>query len=458
MTGPLVSRLREALAGSPLASRVDLVADPFASRRGGDAAVSALAGRPLLGLARALVTSVEAARFLAHRPRLLERIAHAGPDALRLRADELAAAAAAGPADLEGALDALRLLRRDETLFAASLQLGGLVPFEEASRFLSRLAEEILRTTLARAQESTGTQRSACSLAVLGMGKIGGREFTYHSDLDLIFLCAEGFETLAQASRVAQRLIAYLTTRTGAGVAYAVDSRLRPSGGQGLLVTTLDSFARYQRTEAQTWEHLVLMRARVVAGEAQKAAPALQSVQSDVAARGLAPWAAVADMRRKVEDQRGQEAGGRIAFKTGSGGLMDVDFLSAGALLERGAATPRPALPSNGALLRAAAPGEGAEHVLEAYEVLRRVEACARWVAGRATEVLDPEAESYPLVAALETPGEPPGALAERVAGARSVIRRAFSAVVDAGTIGALQRRLPGEGARGARRRDGGQP
>jgi glutamate-ammonia-ligase adenylyltransferase len=458
MTSPLVSRLREALAGSPLEDRVDLVADPFASRRGGDAAVSSLAGKPLLGLARALVTSVEAARFLAHRPRLLERIAYAGPEALRLRAEELAAAAAAAPADLEGALDALRLLRRDETLFAASLHMGGVVPFDEASRFLSRLAEEILRATLVRAQASTGTRRGACSLAVLGMGKIGGREFTYHSDLDLIFLCAEGFETLAQASRVAQRLIAYLTTRTGAGVAYAVDSRLRPSGGQGLLVTTLDSFERYQRTEAQTWEHLVLMRARVVAGEAENAAAALQSLQRDVAARGVAPWAEVADMRRKVEDQRGQEAGGRIAFKTGSGGLMDVDFLAAGALLERGPTTPRPAVPSNGALLRAAAPGKEVEQVLEAYGALRRVEACARWVAGRATEVLDPQAESYPLVAAVATPGAPPGALAERVAAARSVIRRAFSAVVDAGTIGALQSRLPGDGASGTRRCGGEQP
>ena len=175
MSAPLEARLRDALAGSPLVERVSLVLDPFVLRRGADAAAEALDRPRLVGLARALTTSVDAARFLAHRPRLLERIATAGPDALRARGEELAAAAAATPPDLEGALDGLRLLRRDETLFAAALGFGGIVGFEDVSVFLSQLAEAILGETLARAQRDLRGAEATSSFAVLGMGKVGGR-------------------------------------------------------------------------------------------------------------------------------------------------------------------------------------------------------------------------------------------------------------------------------------------
>ena len=447
MSAPLEARLREAVAGSVLEPRVHLVADPFVARRGGDAAAAALAGPRLLGLARAIVTQLEAARHLAHRPLLLERIAAAGPESLRARGDELAAAAAEAPADLEAALDALRLLRRDETLYAVVLELSGLASFDEFSFFLSRLAEAILGETLARAQSSLGANASGAALSVLGMGKIGGREFTIHSDLDLIFLCEGGVDAVALASRVAQRLIAYLTTRTGAGVAYAVDSRLRPSGSQGVLVTTLDSFARYQRDEAQTWEHLALMRARAVAGDVARAAPVLAAAQGAVAGRH-APWAEVADMRRKVEEQRANDDGGRIAFKTGAGGVMDGEFVAAGARRERGAQVARPPIPGNAALLRAAAPGPAAERLIGAYTVLRRLEACARWVSGRAIETLETGGEAFPLVEALAAPGAPAGTLAERVRAARREIRGGFDGVVGAGSI----RALAGGGDEDARR------
>lgn len=437
MTAPLDTRLRDALAGSVLAGRLDLVADSFLARRSGDAAAARLDGPQLLGLARALATNLEAARYLAHRPLLLERIAAAGPDALQRRGAELAAAAAAMPADLEDALDGLRLLRRDETLLAVVLELGGIVGFQDLSVFLSQLAEAILAETLVRARASGSSGEAAAPLAVLGMGKIGGREFTIHSDLDLIFLSEGGVEAVALASRVAQRLIAYLTVRTGAGVAYAVDSRLRPSGSQGVLVTTLESFARYQQEEAQTWEHLALMRARAIAGDVAHAAPALASVQAAIAGRRPAPWAAVADMRRKVEEQRGQEGAARVAFKTGAGGLMDVDFLAAGAALERVGAS-RPPFPGNAALLRAAASGRVAERLLGAYDRLRRVEACARWVAGRPVEVLEPGGEGFAWVAALAAPGRPAAALLDDVALARREIRSVFEAVVEMGSIGAL--------------------
>lgn len=439
MSRGLADRLREALEGSPLAPRVDLVLDPLVLRRGGDAAVARLEGPVLAGLARALVTSVESARFLAHRPVLLERLACAGPDTLERRAAELAAAAAATPPDLEGALDALRLLRRDETLLAAALDFGAVVPFEEVSAFLSVLAEAILEETLARAHVGVAGGDGPPSVAVVGMGKIGGREFTHHSDLDLIFLCGGGLESLPRASRVAQRLISYLTTRTGAGVAYAVDSRLRPSGNQGALVTTFESFVRYQREEAQTWEHLALARARTVAGDIAGGRAALEEVRGARAGFGPEGWKEVADMRRKVETQRADESAGKIAIKTGPGGLMDVDFLAAGAALEKAPGRAAPVLPGNAALLRGAVPGAGTEHLVEAYTLLRRVEARVRWVLGRAAEVIDPAADRFEALLALLSQDE--SGLRRSVEEARRTVRSGFRAVVEAGTCDALDRR-----------------
>jgi glutamate-ammonia-ligase adenylyltransferase len=121
---------------------------------------------------------------------------------------------------------------------------------------------------------------------VIGMGKIAGREFTYHSDLDLIFLYEGGPEEIARTSRIGQRLISYLSTMTGAGVAYAVDTRLRPSGQQGMLVTSYQGFDQYQCEQAKTWEHLALLRARAIAGDVETAQKLLDRVRRTVIGGG----------------------------------------------------------------------------------------------------------------------------------------------------------------------------
>jgi hypothetical protein len=120
---------------------------------------------------------------------------------------------------------------------------------------------------------------------------------------------------------------------------------------------------------------------------------------------------------------------------------MDVDFLAAGGLLERGAELSAPSLPSNAAMLRAAAPRGAAERVLVAYDLLRRVEARARFVSGRAVEHLEPASETFEVTAEvldLEPRSRARAALAEALAGARGTIRSAWRRVVDARSIGAL--------------------
>jgi glutamine synthetase adenylyltransferase len=146
-------------------------------------------------------------------------------------------------------------------------------------------------------------------------------------------------------------------------------------------------------------------------------------------------------MRARVEHERADkdERAGRIAFKTGPGGLMDVDFLAAAGLLERGREAKLPEIPSNPAMLRSAVAGAPLERLLDAYRALRRVEAIARWVSGRAVEVFDPKSEAFALCAELaDLPGGGVEGLAAQIDASRAAVREAFEAVLKRGSIAAL--------------------
>jgi glutamate-ammonia-ligase adenylyltransferase len=283
----VADRLADVVAATPLAERFASASEKFLARRGADAALAALDGPALVGLARLLGTDPEISGYLSLRPVLLERIASASPEVFAERCRELEAdppGLSEGDleGDLEGALDELRLLRRDEVCWAACHDLGGIVSFEAISRFLSLLAESITRRALRLAEHSVAPGEPRPILSVLAMGKLAGREFTYHSDLDLIFLYRGGIDEIERASRAGQRLIAYLTTMTGAGIAYPVDTRLRPSGRQGTLVTTFAGFERYQAEEAESWEHLALLRSRAIAGEIATAQARLGEIRQSM--------------------------------------------------------------------------------------------------------------------------------------------------------------------------------
>jgi len=439
MTRPLEDRLRDALAGSPFADRIATSGAPFLERRADDAAAAALDGAVLIGLARVLASQPKAAGFLSHRPALLERIAHSGPDTLAQRGAALRADEAIGdPEDLEASLDTIRILRREETCLAACLDLGGVVNFAAVSEFLSLLAEAVTHRTLELAGASANLATDADHrFAVIGMGKIAGREFTYHSDLDLIFLYAGGTGEIDRVSRAAQRLITYLGTMTGAGMAYAVDTRLRPSGQQGSLVTTYESFDRYQRESAQTWEHVALLRARAIAGAVDFAQPALDAVRRGVLGSGRNAWRDLAGMRAKVEAERGAETEAAVPIKTGRGGLMDADFLAGGGVLERGADS-QPDVPSVPAMLRRATAERGCEALIDDYASLRRLEARCRWLRSRAAEHLETNADSLACAAELFEPGLDGPGLLERVSAVRRRIRNAYDAVIEAESIEAL--------------------
>ncbi|MFQ5416650.1 MAG: hypothetical protein ACE5FL_06305 [Myxococcota bacterium] len=438
MTAPLERRLEDAVSGSVLEKLLPASGAPFFERRCGDEAAGRVDGAVLRGLARLLSSQPKAAGFLGHRPRLLERIADAGEDTLAQRASELADEQVPTDCDdLEARLDELRILRREETCLAACLDLGGVVPFEAVSEFLSVVAETVTRRALALARHKIAPDLPEPALSVIGMGKIAGREFTYHSDLDLIFLYQGEIGDIAQVSRVGQRTISYLATMTGAGMAYAVDTRLRPSGQQGMLVTSFDGFERYQRDNAQTWEHLALVRARAIAGEIEAARGLLDRVRGAVIGNGLQPWPYLVDMRSRVQSERGAESAGALPIKTGRGGLMDVDFLAAGGVLER-SASHVPRLPSVPAMLRSTVPGEPAEALLRDYMTLRVVEARCRWLRGHAIEALETGEDIVGVVAELVEPGLSGDGLLDRVAALRERVRAAFDRTAAAGSIAAI--------------------
>jgi len=432
----LLDRMAKALAGSPLADALGTAAERFAERRGGDDAAADLDEGVLRGLARVVATQPDTAIYLSNRPEWLEIAAGLAQRGLAARAEEIAGEELEIlDLDLESALDALRLRRRDEMALAACADLGELAPFDAVSDSLSRLAESTARTALALAQREVSGPDLGGDFAVVGMGKVAGREFTYHSDLDLIFLFRGGTDEIDRATRIGQRMIAYLTTQTGAGVAYAVDTRLRPSGQQGMLVTSFEGYERYQTEQAATWEHLAMLRARPIAGAIGEAAERLARVRKRVLPAAQPPWSELAELRQRVVAERAAGDDGVRALKTGPGGLMDVDFCAGGGLLERGA-TPYPDPPGVPAMLEAAAGPEAAAGLLADYALLRRVEARARWVAGRGLEELPAELE---VIAELVEAGLTGAGLRKRVAELRTRIREAYDRVIAAGTIAALK-------------------
>jgi glutamine synthetase adenylyltransferase len=180
------------------------------------------------------------------------------------------------------------------------------------------------------------------------------------------------------------------------------------------------------------------MRARAIAGDIDFAQRMLDETRQAVfAIRTEQLWTEIADMRERIEQERVRDSSTEIAFKTGAGGLMEVDFLAAGGLLERGIRLES-GLPSTIDLLTASAPGPHLEGILTAYRFLRRVEARTRWVAGRAVEKLRLDHEDADVIADLVEPGLNPTTLRRRIEESREVIRRAYDMVIRAETIQAL--------------------
>ena len=182
----------------------------------------------------------------------------------------------------EEVLDRLRIFAAEQKFLIGVRLLAGAIDAARAGKAFSDLADLTIggraRRRAARVREAAHGQVPGGRVAILGMGKLGSRELTAGSDVDLILLYdhdadadeSDGAKPLPPShyfTRLTQRLIAAVSAPTAEGVLYEVDLRLRPSGNKGPVATHIDAFEKYQRHEAWTWEHMALTRARVVAGD-----------------------------------------------------------------------------------------------------------------------------------------------------------------------------------------------
>jgi glutamate-ammonia-ligase adenylyltransferase len=250
--------------------------------------------------------------------------------------EEVADLVEASP-DFEGRLDALRAFRHQEFLRVAIADLAGDLQLPEVESELTSLAEAVLAESLEVARREIAHRMPlppSMRMAILAMGRFGSAEMTYNSDLDLIFVYDDpsgaASDAGAIASRIAQNLIAVLESRTREGYAYKLDLRLRPSGNQGPLVTSLEAFTSYHRKSSAIWERQALVRARIVAGNPGLGAEVEKARQEFVFSRGLdaAGVAEIAAMRERMATEIGAEDKTRLNLKQGHGGLVDVEFLT----------------------------------------------------------------------------------------------------------------------------------
>lgn len=264
--------------------------------------------------------------------------------------------------DEEQQLEALRQFKQAQLLRVAAADIAGTLPVMKVSDHLTWLAEAIIDAVVHQAwvqmvarygQPKHLADREGRGFAVVGYGKLGGWELGYSSDLDLIFLhdCPVDVMTDGEREidgrqfylRLAQRIMHLFSTRTSSGILYEVDARLRPSGAAGMLVTSTESFAEYQKNEAWTWEHQALVRARVVYGDPQLKAQ-FDAIRRDVLTatrEGQTLQTEVREMREKMRAHLGNKHRDRFDIKADEGGITDIEFITQYLVLRDAHAKPK---------------------------------------------------------------------------------------------------------------------
>ena len=323
--------------------------------------------------AKRLITLCERSAYIADQiasfPVLLDELLNPEPMAGILSRAEIQAEldAVVGrlkASDAEAQMEAIARFQRATMFRIAVADFSGELPIMRVSDSLTFLAESVLEVTLALAWADLATrhgaphfeldgERHAAGFGIIAYGKLGGLEMSYGSDLDIVFVhdsrgaeqFTDGEKPLDNAvffTRLVRRLVHFLGTRTRTGQLYDVDTRLRPSGRKGLLVTSLDAFERYQQENAWTWEHQALLRARLVTGteevrlaferirrETLETRVGLDSLREDVL-----------DMRAKMRGTLDRSDAGQFDLKQGEGGMGDIEFLVQYLVLARARTSP----------------------------------------------------------------------------------------------------------------------
>jgi glutamate-ammonia-ligase adenylyltransferase len=300
--------------------------------------VRAMADEPRL--ARAICSLLGASAFLGEalvgHPNLADRVLYArgvpSPEtALAELDEELASLTREEASDVDAAVGAWRRTKRRVTFEVGLADLAGELRTRDAARVLTALADATLENACRFAMRERGLTIGT-GLVVIAMGKLGGREIGYGSDLDLLFVfdAPDVSDAPERFARVAARVMRLVEAPHGEGPGYTLDTRLRPSGSSGLLVVPLEAFARYQAEQAEAWERQALIKARVSAGDAELGAKVIAIAHQAAYERGAPPPDRMHRLRTRMEKELGHErespGHARYDLKFGRGGLVDVEF------------------------------------------------------------------------------------------------------------------------------------
>jgi glutamate-ammonia-ligase adenylyltransferase len=370
-------------------------------------------------LVRLFGSSEFLSQTLIRHPEMLDNLVRA--DLVRLDVPKAALVAElAGMIDAtdsyELRLDALRRFRHEHFLRIGINDLDNLLPFHVTSSQLSDLADACLGAAWRVAEDETrrryGVDATPGRFAVVGLGKLGARELTYNSDLDLIFIYVPSAGSAGNVSvhefftKLAQTLITTLQVQTREGRMYRIDTRLRPSGNQGPLVSSLESFGRYHAESSQLWERQAMIKARAVAGDAGLGEEVEAIVDRFVYARPLAAdqVAEIHRLRMRLERELAGDEREEANVKTGRGGLLDIEFMVQMKQLRHGADLPsvrrRATRHALQALADAGAVAQDEARALEeSYAFLRALTNRLRIERDQPVESLEREGEGLPALA-----------------------------------------------------------
>ena len=266
--------------------------------------------------------------------------------------------------DSEACMRVISQFQRSIMFRIAVADFNGKLPIMKVSDGLTWLAESVLEEALRVAWRDlterhgvpcytvNGIRREA-GFGIIAYGKLGGLELSYGSDLDIVFLhdsCGETQVTGGEKpldnglffGRLVRRLVHFLTTQTGSGQLYEIDTRLRPDGRSGLLVTSTDAFERYQEENAWTWEHQALLRARAVAGSGEIADEFERIRRETLVGRVRRDKLRddVVSMRRRMRKELDRSDEKQFDLKHGRGGIGDIEFLVQYLVLEHARTYP----------------------------------------------------------------------------------------------------------------------
>lgn len=334
-------------------------------------------------------------------PDLVEEVLHAG-HLRRIRSiDETLVDLRHGSSDTDQALW-LRRYQQAEQLRIGLRSLLDLASPEQTQSELSHLAEACVRYALEVIQQRHRLPHPP--FTVIGLGKLGGAELTFGSDLDLMFITGDPQSELSKDIRLAAEFISLLSISTELGATYAIDTRLRPDGDKGLLVNTVAAQTEYYRRRGRLWEVQALVRARPIAGDAATGARFMEMAAAltrfSAGNPGLAAWQdhwqeAIDLMLQRIQIERTDAASEELAFKTGAGGLMAAEFLAQKWTLAAGIPEPN----TRRALCRGIEAGrvsmDDGQQLLQAFDQLRRIELVLRRWSCQSESVLpeDPAAQ-----------------------------------------------------------------